>query len=78
MTAERMRIRRRPGEVDTLWEAWALACEDAADAYLDWESADREDRADAYCAYLAAVDRETAAMEFLRTHAAGAAKEAVA
>jgi hypothetical protein len=63
---QRVQIRRQPGQVKPLWQAWELACEDASDAYLDWWEADHEDRSDAYSAYVAAADREAAAGNYLR------------
>jgi hypothetical protein len=75
-SGERVKVKRRPGQVELLWEAWQLACEDVVDAYLGWRSAGREDRADAYCAYVAAADREAAAEEFVLLQAYGAGASA--
>ncbi len=49
----------------TLWEAWQLARAEAAARYRAWSSAPREPRAEAYRAYVAAADREAAAVESL-------------
>jgi hypothetical protein len=67
---ERMRVKRPPGEVETLREAWELACEDADDACEAWFAAAERDRATAYHAYVAASDREAAAAQLLRCGAA--------
>jgi hypothetical protein len=75
---QRVRVKREPGQFETLWEALELAREDVGDAYLCWCSAGRADRADAYCAYLAAADREAAAEDFVRVQASGAAGSASA
>lgn len=75
---ERVRATRQAGQVELLWEAWELAREDVDDAYLRWCSAGRGDRADAYCAYVAAADREAAAEDFVRAQASGAAEGASA
>jgi len=70
---ERVRVKRQAGQDELLWEAWELAREDVDDAYLRWWSADRGDRADAYCAYVAAADREASAEDFVRAQASRAA-----
>ena len=75
---ERVRVTRQPGQVELLWEAWELALEDLGDAYLSWRNADPEDRADAYCAYVAAADREAAAQDFVWANAPAAAEGASA
>jgi hypothetical protein len=75
---ERVRVKRQAGQIELLWEAWELAREDVDDAYLRWCSAGHGDRADAYCAYLAAADREAAAEDFVRAQACGATKGASA
>jgi hypothetical protein len=54
-------------------EAWRFATEDAADAYRRWAGAPRELRSDAYCAYMAAADREAAAAKLLEAVACGEA-----
>jgi hypothetical protein len=63
---ERMRVRRPPGQVEILREAWDLAREDAGAAGETWREAGHRERADAYHAYVAAADREAAAAELLR------------
>jgi hypothetical protein len=51
--------------------AWFDAADDAHDAYLRWRDADREQRADAFVVYQAALDREEAAAHALQIHVAG-------
>jgi hypothetical protein len=63
---ERVAIKRQPGQIEPLWQAWELAREDASAARLDWWEAGDRDRADAYSAYVAAADREAAAEDYLR------------
>jgi hypothetical protein len=41
-----------------LYDAWLFAAADAGLALADWRFAARERRADAYVAYVAALDRE--------------------
>jgi hypothetical protein len=45
--------------------AWLDAADDAQDAYAAWLNAERCDRADAFIAYQAALDREEAAARAL-------------
>ena len=49
--------RGRPKPTD-LYDAWLFAAADAGLALADWRLAARERRADAYAAYVAALDRE--------------------
>lgn len=70
--SQRMRIKRRPGQLEPLWEACELAHEDADEAYRRWRNAAPRDRAEAYCAYVAAADREAAAERFLSASTASA------
>jgi hypothetical protein len=51
--------------------AWFDAADDAREAYLAWRDADREQRADAFAVYQAALDREEAAAHALQLHVAG-------
>ena len=46
--------------------AWLDAAADAQDAYTAWLRAERADRADAFIAYQAALDREEAAARTLQ------------
>lgn len=62
-------VRSEPGKLETLWEAWHLAREDARDACRRWLDARRDDRARAYCVYVAAADREAAAGALLSARA---------
>jgi hypothetical protein len=48
-----------------LWDAWVFAAADATRALRDWETAGAEDRAPAYFAYAAALDREQQAAAVL-------------
>jgi hypothetical protein len=66
---QRIRVRRPPGQVETLREAWELAHEDACAASETWREAGHRERGDAYHAYVAAADREAAAAELLRAGA---------
>jgi hypothetical protein len=45
--------------------AWVDAADDVHDAYASWLRADRAERADAFAAYQAALDREEAAARVL-------------
>jgi hypothetical protein len=49
-----------------LFDAWRSAETDASLALTVWRSARSEDKADAYAAYLAALDREAQAAETLQ------------
>lgn len=69
---ERIRVRRPAGNVETLWDAWDLAREDAGDAYQTWSDAAAADRADAHRVYVAAADRESAAARLLHVGLDGA------
>jgi hypothetical protein len=51
--------------------AWFDAADDAHEAYLAWRDADRDQRAEAFVVYQAALDREEAAARALQLHAAG-------
>jgi hypothetical protein len=51
-------MRIRPAE---LFDAWMFAETEASLALSAWRSARREQKADAYAAYLAALDREAQA-----------------
>jgi hypothetical protein len=51
--------------------AWFDAAADVHEAYLTWRDADREQRADAFVVYRAALDREEAAARALQLHVAG-------
>jgi hypothetical protein len=53
--------------------AWVDAADDVQDAYVVWLRAERAERADAFTAYQAALDREEAAARALelQTRAAG-------
>jgi hypothetical protein len=48
-----------------LFDAWLFAEGDATLALANWRSAPREEKADAYAAYVAAVDREAHAANLL-------------
>ena len=47
-------------------QAWRLAHQDAERAYRDWAAARPHRRGDAYIAYVAAADREAAAVDALQ------------
>jgi hypothetical protein len=51
--------------------AWFDAADDAYEAYLAWRDADRDQCAEAFAVYRAALDREEAAAHALQLHAAG-------
>ena len=53
-------------------QAWRFAQEDAVAAYRRWAGAPAKLRADAYCVYVAAADREAAAAVMLGTASAQA------
>jgi hypothetical protein len=60
---DRMSVRRlQPAD---LFDAWMFAEADAALAIAAWEAAPAEEKGDAYAAYVAALDRETAATHLL-------------
>jgi hypothetical protein len=60
---DRMSIRRlQPAD---LFDAWMFAEADATRAIAAWEAAPAEEKGDAYAAYVAALDRETAATHLL-------------
>jgi hypothetical protein len=46
--------------------AWLDAVDDASEAYVAWREADRDDGADAFIVYQAALDREEAAARALQ------------
>jgi len=48
-----------------LFDAWMFAEADATLAIAAWEAAPTEEKSDAYAAYVAALDRETAAAQLL-------------
>jgi len=48
-----------------LFDAWMFAEADATLAIAAWEAAPAEEKGDAYAAYVAALDRETAAAHLL-------------
>jgi hypothetical protein len=54
--------RLRPAD---LFDAWMFAEADATLAMAAWRAAPREEKADAYSAYVAAFDRETQAASIL-------------
>ena len=54
--------RLRPAD---LFDAWMFAEADATLAIATWRAAPREEKADAYAAYLAAFERETQAARIL-------------
>jgi hypothetical protein len=53
--------------------AWFDAADDAHEAYLAWRDADRDQRAEGFVVYHAALDREEAAARALQLHAAAQA-----
>jgi hypothetical protein len=55
--------------------AWFDAADDVREAYLAWQDAHREQRAEAFMVYQAALDREQAAARALQLHAAGDARQ---
>jgi hypothetical protein len=60
---DRLGIQRlRPAD---LFDAWMFAEADATLAIAAWHAAPREEKADAYSAYVAAFDRETQAASIL-------------
>lgn len=61
--------RMRPAD---LYDAWLFAETDAAVALDAWRSAGREDRADAYAGYSAALEREGQAAMLLERRLRGA------
>ena len=67
--------RERERRVEDLRMAWREACADLRLAYLDWREARAAHTRDAFAAYVAAVDRESAAAEFFSRHVA---REAIA
>jgi hypothetical protein len=54
-----------------LWLAWADAADDAQEAYLAWDDADRTEQAGAFVVYRAALDREEAAARALQLQSRG-------
>jgi hypothetical protein len=56
----------RAGWSDELRLEWRDACSDARLAYLAWREAGPVRAAEAFAAYVAAADRETAAAELFR------------
>jgi hypothetical protein len=62
--------RLRPAE---LFDAWLFAETEAALALTAWRSARTAEKADAYAAYLAALDREAQAAKLLELRPAPAA-----
>ena len=62
-------MRIRPVE---LFDAWMFAETDASLALSAWRSARSEEKADAYAAYLAALDREAQAAKTLQLRLAPA------
>jgi hypothetical protein len=60
---DRLGIQRlRPAD---LFDAWMFAEADATLAIAAWRAAPREEKGDAYAAYVAALDRETQAADIL-------------
>jgi hypothetical protein len=55
-------VLRRSAGWAPVWDAWSEACEDAAEAYVEWS---RLGTRAAYDAYRAAQDREDAAQDAL-------------
>jgi hypothetical protein len=53
--------------------AWLDAADDVREAYLAWRDADRAQRAEAFLAYNAALDREEAAARTLQLELSGRA-----
>jgi hypothetical protein len=53
-------------DVEDIRDAWRDACGDLRAAYAAWCDAALENAGDRHAAFLAAVDREAAAAEFLR------------
>ena len=62
--------RIRPAE---LFDAWLFAEADATLALATWKSAPRDDKGDAYAAYVAALDREATAAGVLQVRLGPAA-----
>jgi hypothetical protein len=62
-------MRIRPAE---LFDAWMFAETEASLALSAWRSARREEKADAYATYLAALDREAHAAKTLQLRLAPA------
>jgi hypothetical protein len=56
------------GRSANLLLAWVDAADDVYDAYATWNNADRAERAGAFHAYRAALDREEAAARALQHH----------
>ncbi len=59
---------------ENLIAAWRGAAAEATRAYERWRDADSEGRSESYCVYLAAADREGAAVDVLRMSAAVASE----
>jgi hypothetical protein len=57
LTLSTLDARHAAGLID-LWDAWLFAAADATLALGDWSLAADVDKADAYAAYRAALDRE--------------------
>jgi hypothetical protein len=55
-----------PGAVE---RAWRFASEEASIALRNWRTAGAALKGDAYAVYVAAADRESAAIDHLRRHA---------
>ncbi len=62
---------------EDLIAAWRGANEEATRAYERWRDAAPERRSESYCVYLAAADREGAAVDVLRISATAAAEHPV-
>jgi len=62
---------RRCGDLQV---AWFDAADDAHEAYLAWRDADRDERAEAFVVYQAALDREEAAARALQIQTARCAQ----
>lgn len=58
----------RERRVEDLRMAWREACADLRLAYLDWHDAGVAHTRDTFAAYVAAVDRESAAAEAFSRH----------
>jgi hypothetical protein len=63
----------RDRRMQDLRTAWREACVDLRLAYLDWREARAAHTHDAFAAYVAAVDRESAAAEVFCRHVANEA-----
>ena len=56
----------RPELREELHDAWRSSCDEALIAYRIWSEVGHDDKAEAYVAYVAALDREQAAADCLR------------